>query len=315
MGTMARIGNLCLLVVIAILLAGPAIGIVQDVMNGNVTNSVEMGIEADYDLETMDEMYLANNFYTVLSKDNGPLTVSYNGTSAELNKNNYESLAKTVMQSGAKTATVKDAQGKTVVQQAIVYGDDLMMGYLVGVKVGSLTDGLNADPGINFVGDGYVIPVKGDSSNKNGRLIINLEIPKICITLANATSGKLVMSLDMGYMSTVTVLADMDMIRYESEHKVVKVNNGFRVEVTSTSSFGNYTVDLGADVDVSVITYSGGYSMTFTTNPQWDVSRGIEHNIQDYGLNMKCGYDSYTLSPEAARGLLNLVTALEEELA
>lgn len=314
MGTMARIANLCLLVVIAILLAGPAVGIVQDVINGKVTDSVEMGIEADYDLSTMDEVYLAGNFDSVLKSHEGPLTVVYGGTNAELNKDNYESLAETIIRSGSPTASVKDAQGETVIQQSIIYGNDLMMGYIMGVKVGSLTDGLNADPSINFVGDGYVIPVKGDSSHKNGRLVINLEIPRVCVTLANATSGKLMISLDMEYMSTVTVLADVDLVRYDSVHEVVKINNGFRVDVTGPASFGDYTTKLGSDVNVTVSTNSDGYSIVFTTNPQWEVSRGIEHNIQDYGLNMKCGYDEYNLSPEAARGLLDLIIALEEEM-
>lgn len=316
MGTIARIANLCVLIVVAILLAGPAFGLVKDLGNGGVSGAVEMGIEAVYELDTMDASYLEMNFEYALDASKGNPTVEYDGNSIELTRKNVKETAITVKNSGADIAIVKNPSGDIVIQNYIMYGNPLVQGVIVGVKAGGLTDGLSAESTLEYVGKDVSIPVAGKTTSKDGRLNIGLEIPVICDALVNAVSGDVILSLDMGYMSSVTILADVKYISYESTYTVTGINHGFVVTVTGSDNYEDMTMQLGADVTVVIADTADGYTMTFTSQ-YGSVKDGISRYIKDDGLKLKneTGTMTYEMDRTSAEKMLELIAILEGEVA
>lgn len=313
-GTMARLAKIGVTVVVVLIMAGPALGFVNDVLkNGSGYEAIQIGTDAVYELRTMDEATLQNNLRDVLNTNSGPLTIEYGDEVVALDKNQVDSLAKTIIHSTAGTATVKDSDGNIAKQNAVLYGNKLETGSIIDIKLGKLTQGLDMNMAIEYKAKGVVIPVQGTIESKDDNIRMDVCIPEICEALIDALGGERILNMNVSYISTLEIDVKKQINKFDSTYECIKVDRGFRIDVKSSNSYGDFTADLDADVDLAIATTSDGFSITFTNGFSNDpVSKGIEKYIEN-GITISSGNDKYEMDAEIAQGFLELIKILEAE--
>ena len=307
-GTAARLLNLAVAIAIALIVLVPA---AQSLLENDM-QLPEMGTQAVYDLELMDSWSLEDNLERAVSGRTG-CTVEYGSEMTEVTETGISALCQKIIESGADKATVRDPDGRIIVQDHITYRNDLIVGFGTGVQMPGLagtvtkmelrTHLISPDGKVDILTNGYGNPNPGEIS-------AICVIPLVVYNIAAAHGCYMGQVVSLEYESMATIDIDMgnkDPISNVCTYSVFKDGGTTSLFVTDCPVTWTGTAKIG-DVTVSC-TYSEVNVMTMSC--EGSISETLEKALEDGCLTIDLDGDGYTMDERMSSSFISAIKAME----
>lgn len=254
LGTAARIVKLAVTIAVFVIVTVPVIlAVIPMVTSGN--SPISLGMDAEYDLDYMDESVLKENLDKFKDKDD--LYASFEGMHMAMSEYSTAEIAHEAMESGAEFLIVTHGDGSPAQVESIAYGTTLMTGVATGVKTEGLLSSISSiDFEYSTVSkDGKVtVPWNTEREMDNGNLTIAVTVPYVVLMASMACDSEIRVDVKVSYAGLMSVdvnlnaAFDYDAVgMYEHEegiHTITLVNlDGISVPVTLGGSVGMCDMD------------------------------------------------------------------------
>ena len=293
--TAARIVRYVIMIVIIVAILYPAISLVSNVNQEG--SGVEMGIDAVYDLDLMDEGSLASN---ISQFNSSGYIITYGDQSTPLGGNVNE-IAAEVIASGADTATVVDSTGNVAVTDSITYLNSIGQTVMGGLKSEALKGALTPEFAIVYGGSWGEMPIQSQCTVVDGNVTYSLVTPYVVAAAATVIGGEMEIQIGYEYFGIIGFsLNTVDTVAPSGTFKVVDGDLIMTCDLNARASSGTiggctYSVVEGAD----------GWIVTIE-----DVA-SLASGAVDGCLTVSSGEDSYTMPAEITTGFISAVEYME----
>jgi len=205
LGTAARIVKLAVTIAVFVIVTVPVIlAVIPMVTSGN--SPISLGMDAEYDLDYMDESVLKENLDNLKDKDE--LYASFGGVHMAMSEYSTAEIAHEAMESGAETLSVTYGDGSPAQVESIAYGTPLMTGVATGVKTEGLLSSISSiDFQYSTVSrDGKVsIPWNTEREMDNGNLTIAVTVPYVVLMASMACDSEVRVDVKVSYAGLMSV--------------------------------------------------------------------------------------------------------------
>lgn len=205
LGTAARIVKLAVTIAVFVIVTVPVIlAVIPMVTSGN--SPISLGMDAEYDLEYMDESVLKENLDNL--KDKNDLIAYFGEDDWPMSKYSTAEIAHEAKKIGAETLIVKHSDGSPAQVESIAYGTILMTGVATGVKTEGLLSSISSiDFRYSTVSkDGKVtVPWNTEREMDNGNLTIGVTVPYVVLMASMACDSQVRVDVKVSYAGLMSV--------------------------------------------------------------------------------------------------------------
>lgn len=298
MKTAIRLISLAVTLVVIVVAVMPIVDMIGE------SNDSSVGSEAVFVLDYMDEDTLRSNIDAAIDGKEG-CAVEYGDRSIPVNTGNIDSVSRTVKDSGAEKAIVRDSGGNVVIMGAISYGTSTVTG--VGMDIcfpGMVGDALevgleihikSADEKVSFVSD------TPDGMRAGSAAIM----PYVFLYLLEAYGCSTTVVVQVGYEKLISVDINVENgVLAEGSYRVDRVDGRTIMTAYSSYDIGNISGTVG---DVSV-GFNGG---TMSLECEGDISDALKGSLDGGRLTVTMPDSSYTMSERMSESFISAVDIME----
>lgn len=204
LGTAARIVKLAVTIAVFVIVTVPVLlAVIPMVTSGN--SPISLGMDAEYDLDYMDENVLKENLDKL--KDKNDLYASFEGVHMPMSEYSTAEIVHEAKESGAETLYVLHNDGSPAQVESIAYGTVLMTGVATGVKTEGLLSSISSiDFQYSTVSkDGKVsIPWSTEREMDNGNLTIAVTVPYVALMASMACDSEVRVDVKISYAGLIS---------------------------------------------------------------------------------------------------------------
>ena len=308
-GTAARLVNLAVALVVLIVTVVP---ICQSIVEKDL-RMPEIGTQACYDLEYMDEDTLGNNIVNAIGDLSG-CSVSFGDSTLAVDRDNVREVASAIYSSGTKTATVIGPDGGTLVQQSIDYRTMLLIGTKTGVQISGMAETVSKmETRMHILSnDGRIDIISGihKTTDGDGEVGAACIIPLAVYNVAGAYGCHMGVKISVEYERLAEVTVDSgsyDNFLPDSSYTIDSID-GMTVMTVSQCDVTGPGIGKIGDVDMK-FEVIGGNTMTLSCTGK--LSDALRNSAEDGCLLITMGDESYLMDSTLTSSFISAIKTME----
>jgi len=311
LGTAARIVKLAVTIAVFVIVTVPVIlAVIPMVTSGN--SPISLGMDAEYELDYMDESILKENLDQL--KDKSDLYASFEGVHMAMSEYSTAEIAHEAKESGAETLTVTHSDGSPAQVESIAYGTALLTGVATGVKTeGMLSSISSIDFKYSTVSRDGKVSVPWDTQREmdNGNLVIGVTVPYVVLMASMACDSEVRVDVKVSYAGLMSVDVNLNAafdynavgtyVHEEGLDKIVLMNvDGISVPVSLEGSIG-----------MCDMIYEDGNTIVIQSD-KGKVSEVLKETFEEDGfIHLSIGDDVYNMSGDMSKAFITAIEYIE----
>ena len=311
LGTAARIVKLVVTIAVFVIVTVPVLlAVIPMVTSGN--SPISLGMDAEYDLDYMDESVLKENLDNI--KDKNGLYATFEGVHMAFSEYTTAEIAHEAKASGAETLTVRHGDGSPAQVESIAYGTTLMTGVATGVKTeGMLSSISSIDFKYSTVSkDGEVsVPWNTMREMDDGNLTIAVTVPYVTLMASMACDSEIRVDVKISYAGLMSVDVNLNAafdynaagmyVHEEGLDSIILVNlDGISVPASLEGTIG-----------MCDMTYEGGDKIVIESD-SGKVSEVLRQTFEEDGfITLSMGDEVYRMPADMSEAFITAIEYIE----